>query len=148
MITLSRADFHEEVFQSGEVSSFNHFLETQKTRNFSKKNAQIPNVPVFYFVLALFNQHSWHLISSFISLISLSLAISQVWFVNFYSAYCSHCHLLAPIWREFAKQVPEGVARIGAVNCAEDPGLCQSNRIQGYPSLVLYPHVEFYQGSD
>ena len=66
--------------------------------------------------------------------------------MNFSSAYCSHCHELAPAWRQLAQRVPEGVARIGAVNCAEDPGLCQSQRVMGYPSLVLYPRGEFFQG--
>jgi len=72
---------------------------------------------------------------------------SQIWFMNFFSAHCSHCHQLAPAWRELARQVPEGVAQIGAVNCAEDPGLCQSQRVTHYPSLLLYPRLEWFQGS-
>uniref|UniRef100_A0A1I7XRW6 Thioredoxin domain-containing protein n=1 Tax=Heterorhabditis bacteriophora TaxID=37862 RepID=A0A1I7XRW6_HETBA len=35
----------------------------------------------------------------------------------------------------------EGAVRIGAVNCAEDPMLCQSQRVGAYPSLVIYPTV-------
>lgn len=35
---------------------------------------------------------------------------------------------------------------MGAVNCAEDPQLCQSQRVNAYPSLVFYPTGEFYQG--
>ncbi|VDM24465.1 unnamed protein product [Toxocara canis] len=62
----------------------------------------------------------------------------EIWFVNFYSTFCSHCHHLAPTWRNFAREM-EGVLRIGAVNCAEDPMLCQSQNVMGYPSLVLYP---------
>jgi DnaJ family protein C protein 10 len=69
----------------------------------------------------------------------------DLWFVNFYSTFCSHCHDLAPTWREFAREM-EGVVRIGAVNCAEDPMLCQSQNVMGYPSLVLYPNNLFYQG--
>jgi len=69
----------------------------------------------------------------------------DLWFVNFYSTYCSHCHELAPTWREFAREM-EGVVRIGAVNCAEDPMLCQSQNVMGYPSLVVYPYNIFYQG--
>uniref|UniRef100_A0A0K0D7Z1 Thioredoxin-like_fold domain-containing protein n=1 Tax=Angiostrongylus cantonensis TaxID=6313 RepID=A0A0K0D7Z1_ANGCA len=41
----------------------------------------------------------------------------------------------------------EGAIRIGAVNCAEDPGLCQSQRVYAYPSLVLYPSGELYRGA-
>lgn len=40
----------------------------------------------------------------------------------------------------------EGTVRIGAVNCAEDPQLCQSQRVNAYPSLVLYPSGEFFNG--
>ncbi|CAJ0595479.1 unnamed protein product [Cylicocyclus nassatus] len=70
---------------------------------------------------------------------------NEMWFINFYSTYCSHCHQLAPTWRKFAKDM-EGAVRIGAVNCAEDPGLCQSQRVYAYPSLVIYPTGEFFQG--
>jgi DnaJ family protein C protein 10 len=67
------------------------------------------------------------------------------WFINFYSTYCSHCHHLAPVWREFARKM-DGIIKIGAVNCAEDPHLCQSQRVNAYPSLVAYPDHVFFQG--
>ncbi|CAL2027837.1 unnamed protein product [Caenorhabditis brenneri] len=70
---------------------------------------------------------------------------NDIWFINFYSTYCSHCHQLAPTWRKFAREI-EGTIRVGAVNCAEDPQLCQSQRVNAYPSLVFYPTGEFYQG--
>uniref|UniRef100_A0A914C2D7 DnaJ homolog subfamily C member 10 n=1 Tax=Acrobeloides nanus TaxID=290746 RepID=A0A914C2D7_9BILA len=69
----------------------------------------------------------------------------DLWFINFYSTFCGHCHQLAPTWRELARQM-EGVIRIGAVNCAEDPMLCQSHQVMGYPSLVAFPERLFYQG--
>ncbi|CEF68202.1 Dnajc10 protein [Strongyloides ratti] len=69
----------------------------------------------------------------------------EIWFVNFYSTFCSHCHDLAPTWREFAKEF-ENVIRIGAVNCAESPNFCGTQGIRGYPSLVLYPSGILYNG--
>uniref|UniRef100_A0A158R4Y1 DnaJ homolog subfamily C member 10 n=1 Tax=Syphacia muris TaxID=451379 RepID=A0A158R4Y1_9BILA len=69
----------------------------------------------------------------------------ETWFVNFYSTFCSHCHQLAPTWRKFAREM-DGVLRIGAVNCAEDPMLCQSQNVMAYPSLVLYPEGIFFNG--
>ncbi|XP_028393271.1 dnaJ homolog subfamily C member 10-like [Dendronephthya gigantea] len=69
----------------------------------------------------------------------------DIWFINFYSPYCSHCHDLAPTWREVAKEL-EGVVRIGAVNCQEDWSLCNQQGIQSYPSLVFYPGGEFFRG--
>lgn len=69
----------------------------------------------------------------------------EIWFINFYSTFCSHCHHLAPTWRKFAREM-DGVLRIGAVNCAEDPMLCQSQNVMAYPSLVIYPEGIFFNG--
>uniref|UniRef100_A0A0N4ZFY1 DnaJ homolog subfamily C member 10 n=1 Tax=Parastrongyloides trichosuri TaxID=131310 RepID=A0A0N4ZFY1_PARTI len=69
----------------------------------------------------------------------------EIWFINFYSTFCSHCHDLAPTWREFAKEF-ENVIRVGAVNCAEGPNFCNSQNIRAFPSLVLYPYGIVYNG--
>ncbi|VDN01468.1 unnamed protein product [Thelazia callipaeda] len=69
----------------------------------------------------------------------------ELWFINFYSTFCSHCHRLAPTWRKFAQEM-EGVIRIGAVNCAEDPMLCRSQGVMSYPSLIVYPHRRSFKG--
>ncbi|XP_076340321.1 dnaJ homolog subfamily C member 10-like [Tachypleus tridentatus] len=70
----------------------------------------------------------------------------DTWFINFYSPQCSHCHHLAPAWRELAREL-EGVIRIGAVNCEEDWGLCRKQGIHSYPSLLLFPRREKYNGA-
>ncbi|KAG8274068.1 DnaJ sub C member 10 [Homalodisca vitripennis] len=67
------------------------------------------------------------------------------WFINFYSPLCSHCHDLAPAWRRLAADL-EGVVMFGAVNCEEDWNLCRQQNIRSYPSLVLYPSKERYNG--
>ncbi|RMC18488.1 hypothetical protein DUI87_04377 [Hirundo rustica rustica] len=61
----------------------------------------------------------------------------ELWFVNFYSPRCSHCHDLAPTWREFAKEL-DGVIRIGAVNCGDNRMLCRIKGINSYPSLYVF----------
>lgn len=61
----------------------------------------------------------------------------DMWFINFYSPSCGHCHDLAPAWRTVAKQL-EGVIRIGAVNCQEELMLCRRQGITGYPTIKLY----------
>ncbi|XP_015214526.2 dnaJ homolog subfamily C member 10 [Lepisosteus oculatus] len=61
----------------------------------------------------------------------------ELWFVNFYFPRCSHCHDLAPTWREFAKEM-DGVIRIGAVNCGDNRMLCRSKGITSYPSLHIF----------
>ncbi|KAF1383019.1 hypothetical protein PFLUV_G00149880 [Perca fluviatilis] len=61
----------------------------------------------------------------------------EIWFINFYFPRCSHCHTLAPTWRQFAKEM-DGVIRIGAVNCGDNNHLCRSKGINSYPSLFVY----------
>uniref|UniRef100_A0A8D2BUN2 DnaJ homolog subfamily C member 10 n=1 Tax=Sus scrofa TaxID=9823 RepID=A0A8D2BUN2_PIG len=61
----------------------------------------------------------------------------ELWFVNFYSSGCSHCHDLAPIWRDFAREV-DGLLRIGAVNCGDDRMLCRMKGVSSYPSLFIF----------
>lgn len=68
-----------------------------------------------------------------------------IWFVNFYSTQCSHCHELAPTWRELAKKL-DGVVKIGAVNCMDDWHLCNMQQIQSFPSLIMFPiRAAFYE---
>ncbi|XP_043931188.1 dnaJ homolog subfamily C member 10 isoform X2 [Protopterus annectens] len=61
----------------------------------------------------------------------------ELWFVNFYSPRCSHCHDLAPTWREFAKEM-DGAIRIGAVNCGDNRMFCRTKGISSYPSLYIF----------
>ncbi|KAL8183573.1 UNVERIFIED_CONTAM: DnaJ subfamily C member 10 [Gekko kuhli] len=61
----------------------------------------------------------------------------ELWFINFYSPRCSHCHDLAPTWREFAKEM-DGLIRIGAVNCGDNRMLCRHKGINSYPSLYVF----------
>lgn len=61
----------------------------------------------------------------------------ELWFVNFYSPGCSHCHELAPTWRDCAKEV-DGLLQIGAVNCGDDRMLCRMKGVNGSPSLFLF----------
>jgi len=70
---------------------------------------------------------------------------SDVWFINFYSPHCSHCHTVAPTWRDVARELA-GVVRMGAVNCQDDWGLCNMQGIRQYPSLRVYPSGEDYNG--
>uniref|UniRef100_J3SC38 DnaJ homolog subfamily C member 10 n=1 Tax=Crotalus adamanteus TaxID=8729 RepID=J3SC38_CROAD len=76
-----------------------------------------------------------------------AIGSGELWFVNFYSPRCSHCHDLAPTWREFAKEM-DGLIRIGAVNCGDNRMLCRSKGINSYPSLYVFKTgmnpVKFY----
>lgn len=68
---------------------------------------------------------------------------NQIWFINFYSAQCHHCHELAPTWRKLSSEL-EGVIRIGAVNCEEDWALCRQLNIASYPTLLYYEKDVIY----
>lgn len=70
---------------------------------------------------------------------------NDVWFINYYSPHCGHCHELAPTWREVAREL-EGVIRIGAINCEDDWQLCRMQGIRSYPTLMMYPMREQYHG--
>lgn len=65
------------------------------------------------------------------------------WFVNFYSPMCSHCHDLAPTWKEVAKLL-DGIVKIAAVNCNYNRQLCHQVGIRVYPTLVYYQKVYMY----
>ncbi|XP_014477755.1 PREDICTED: dnaJ homolog subfamily C member 10-like isoform X2 [Dinoponera quadriceps] len=61
----------------------------------------------------------------------------STWFVNFYSPMCSHCHHLAPVWKEVAKLL-DGVVKIAAVNCEDNWHLCHQVGIRAYPTLFHF----------
>eukprot|EP00051_Salpingoeca_urceolata_P018424 m.258373 g.258373 ORF g.258373 m.258373 type:complete len:823 (+) comp19190_c0_seq1:1143-3611(+) len=65
------------------------------------------------------------------------LQSDEVWFVNFYSPGCSHCHDLAPDWRELGL-VLRGVIGVGAVNCQDAWGICNEMGIQAFPTLMMF----------
>ncbi|VDO77075.1 unnamed protein product [Haemonchus placei] len=92
------------------------------------------------------NYQSWQFYNeNFGELLRIS-PLTELCFLFFLSTFYSFlCFLSLTRWRKFARAM-EGVVRIGAVNCAEDIVLCQSQNVNAYPSLVLYPSGEFYNG--
>lgn len=63
-------------------------------------------------------------------------------FVEFYSPYCGHCKMLAPIWEqtyvEFVEDMEKLNIQMRQVNCAENGNLCEREDISFYPNLLLY----------
>lgn len=53
---------------------------------------------------------------------------------------CSHCHHLAPIWKEVAKLL-DGIVKIAAINCEQDRQLCHQVGINAYPTLLYFQKV-------
>lgn len=63
--------------------------------------------------------------------------LEGIWFVNFYSTACGHCHRLAPAWRSLSRAM-DGVVQIAAVNCEDDVNLCWRLGVKAYPTLLFY----------
>ncbi len=58
-------------------------------------------------------------------------------FVKFFAPWCGHCKKLAPTWKQLAKHM-QGNVTIADVDCVEQPALCKTQDIQGYPTLVWF----------
>ena len=60
-----------------------------------------------------------------------------VQYIIYFGVGCSHCHDLAPTWRQLGSALA-GVIGIGAVNCREQWMLCNQLGIQQYPTLLFF----------
>lgn len=71
------------------------------------------------------------------------LPTDELYFVDFYSPGCSHCHDLAPHWRKLGFSF-DGIVRIAAVNCQDNWNICQRMNIQSYPTLLFFGKKDSY----
>lgn len=56
--------------------------------------------------------------------------------INFHARWCTHCVHMAPQYTRAALLLGEDVI-VAAVDCADDESLCQSEQVQGYPTVRL-----------
>ena len=66
-----------------------------------------------------------------------AMASDDVWMIKFYSERCSHCHDMAPAWREAAIQL-EGIVKLGAISCRDYRRTCMNIGITGYPTIMVF----------
>ncbi|CAE8648429.1 unnamed protein product, partial [Polarella glacialis] len=64
----------------------------------------------------------------------------QVWFVDFYAAWCPHCQNFAPTWDRIASEYATDARTVsfGAMDCAVFDNFCSGIGIDGYPQLRSY----------
>jgi len=65
-------------------------------------------------------------------------ASPNVWIVEFYAPWCQHCQKLTPEWIKVASNL-KGLVKVGAVNCDEEKELAGHFKIQGLPTIKLFP---------
>ena len=58
-------------------------------------------------------------------------------FIKFFAPWCGHCKKLAPIWKQLARHMKNKLT-IAEVNCDDNPSLCKSQSIGGYPTLIFF----------
>jgi len=66
-------------------------------------------------------------------------------FVKFYAPWCGHCQKLAPKWDVLATQYSlRNDVNIAKIDCTNDEtkSICTSEKVRGYPTLILYKNGE------
>jgi len=69
----------------------------------------------------------------------------HVWLVEFYAPWCGHCKNLAPEWIKLAKTY-QGIIKVAAVNGDEDRELAGHFKVQGFPTIKLFPSKPVKKG--
>uniref|UniRef100_T1JB49 Flavin-containing monooxygenase n=1 Tax=Strigamia maritima TaxID=126957 RepID=T1JB49_STRMM len=73
---------------------------------------------------------------------------SGLTFVKFFAPWCGHCKRLAPTWEDLAKKLISQKVFVAEVDCSKDKckTLCQDQKVEGYPTLVLYKNGPYAVG--
>ena len=61
----------------------------------------------------------------------------EIVLVKYYAPWCQHCQELKPLFEELAKTM-YGKVKFAEINCDESAEICESEGIQGYPTLALF----------
>jgi len=70
--------------------------------------------------------------------------VNELWVVNFFAPWCSHCNRFKSVWNaaaeHFAKARSDATLAVnfGAVNCEQQPELCDTLEINFYPQVKSF----------
>eukprot|EP01130_Rhizamoeba_saxonica_P006469 TRINITY_DN2571_c0_g1_i1.p1 TRINITY_DN2571_c0_g1~~TRINITY_DN2571_c0_g1_i1.p1 ORF type:complete len:398 (-),score=96.77 TRINITY_DN2571_c0_g1_i1:42-1235(-) len=66
------------------------------------------------------------------------LQTNDLWVVEFFAPWCGHCKAFAPEFTKAAENL-QGLIHFGAVNCDVEKELCGMFKIEGLPTITLFP---------
>ncbi|XP_049871027.1 thioredoxin domain-containing protein 5 homolog [Pectinophora gossypiella] len=62
-------------------------------------------------------------------------------FVNYFAPWCAHCMQLSPLWIKLGEKFQnESRVLIADVDCVRSKPICEMEKINGLPTLILYKH--------
>ncbi|XP_034828531.1 thioredoxin domain-containing protein 5 homolog isoform X2 [Maniola hyperantus] len=60
-------------------------------------------------------------------------------YVNYFAPWCAHCMQLSPLWLQLGERFQnESRVLIADVDCARSKTICEMEKINGHPTLILY----------
>ncbi|KAJ1792524.1 hypothetical protein LPJ59_004829, partial [Coemansia sp. RSA 2399] len=76
-------------------------------------------------------------------------ANSGVWLVKHYSPFCPHCNRMKPEWIKMTDELATDLAAdgilFGEVNCLDNRKLCETNLVDGFPTINLFVDGRFVE---
>ncbi|XP_037867776.1 thioredoxin domain-containing protein 5 homolog [Bombyx mori] len=62
-------------------------------------------------------------------------------FINYFAPWCAHCMQLSPLWIKLGEKFQnETRVLIADVDCVQSKPICETEKINGLPTLILYRH--------
>ncbi|CAH2981956.1 unnamed protein product [Chilo suppressalis] len=62
-------------------------------------------------------------------------------FINYFAPWCAHCMQLGPLWLKLGEKFQnESRVLIADVDCVRSKPICETEKINGLPTLILYKH--------